>query len=659
MQKKNNFIILIIFIFIFLISGCSLQNKLSTPKSISPQNSSSGLFPAYVMDNGSKKWGYIDSSGKFVIKPKFDTAYDFQANNIATVIMNNLYGLIDKNGNYILSPSFEYITNYSEGFAVASKNSANEVVNEKGKTIYKTNLSVTGFKNGMCSIIKNEGSESLFGYIDKTGKVKLEPQYINAWDFVDNKTLVKTSDNKYKLIDTNGTILKTFDYADLSSYSGDTIVYTDTASNLKGYINSDGKILINAKFSEAQPFSDGFAMVSIYDSSSGTTKYGLINKNGEYVIKPDYTIMLSLGRGLYAVSKDVNINSARYEKKAIINSNGTLLTDYKYYDIGSFTNGYCYVTDETSTYFIDKKGMEVKSLPKFNGLGTLTLKDNIIEANIDQNLSYVTQNNKEVWKADNTFKLSGGLSVKEIKYRADRLKLVYYPQLSGLKNSTVQASINNVLKEEFISTSKQNNEDAAEELNTDIRENFLAEQNNNLLVIKRSRYAYPIGAAHGMPIKIYYHINLNTGDFYKLSDLFKPNASYKNKLNALLAKAMKAKSSENLTYNFSGIADDQPFHITKDSLQIYFSPYEIAPYAAGFPTFDISYKDIQDIINTNGSFWKSFDKNTNSTNTSDSEISAAINTYETTLNSAINKKVFTLVEPILYKDSNLYNSQKK
>jgi hypothetical protein len=41
-------------------------------------------------------------------------------------------------------------------------------------------------------------------------------------------------------------------------------------------------------------------------------------------------------------------------------------------------------------------------------------------------------------------------------------------------------------------------------------------------------------------------------------------------------------------------------------LYIYFTPYEIAPYAAGFPTFKIPFTQILNIIDEEGEFWKAF-----------------------------------------------------
>lgn len=101
------------------------------------------------------------------------------------------------------------------------------------------------------------------------------------------------------------------------------------------------------------------------------------------------------------------------------------------------------------------------------------------------------------------------------------------------------------------------------------------------------------------------------------------------------------------------------FIITGNSLQIYFYPYEIGPYAAGFITFEIPYSEITDIIDTGGELWKAFDKNTNNktTNQDNSQIESTINNYEIKMVDAINNNNFSLVEPYLLKGSNLYKSQ--
>ena len=57
---------------------------------------------------------------------------------------------------------------------------------------------------------------------------------------------------------------------------------------------------------------------------------------------------------------------------------------------------------------------------------------------------------------------------------------------------------------------------------------------------------------------------------------------------------------------FKSIRIDQDFYIDGDNLYIYFPPYEIGPYAAGFITFKIPFSEISGMINKNGAFYLSF-----------------------------------------------------
>ncbi|MGI7711509.1 WG repeat-containing protein, partial [Campylobacter coli] len=54
------------------------------------------------------KIGLIDKSGKFVIKPKFDSIWSFRE-GLVKVGLNGKYGLIDKSGKIVIEPKFDDI----------------------------------------------------------------------------------------------------------------------------------------------------------------------------------------------------------------------------------------------------------------------------------------------------------------------------------------------------------------------------------------------------------------------------------------------------------------------------------------------------------------------------------------------------------------------
>lgn len=100
-----------------------------------------------------------------------------------------------------------------------------------------------------------------WGYIDKTGKYVINPQFQEANLFINGLAVVKSMNDDY------------------------------------GFINEKGKFVINPQFDMAEQFVDGLALVK----KDG--KYGFIDKKGNYVIGPlDCEDALTFSEGLTFVS---------------------------------------------------------------------------------------------------------------------------------------------------------------------------------------------------------------------------------------------------------------------------------------------------------------------------------------------------------------------
>ncbi|MCX7922080.1 MAG: WG repeat-containing protein [Clostridia bacterium] len=677
MKKLLAFLLVAVSLTMFL-SGCSISG--SKDKSVSldsaknPDKKDDGWrYSACVRKNGSDKWGYINKEGNFVIEPIYDRVADFQENGLAVVTKKDMDGLIDKTGKVVVEPQYYYISDFSDGFAIASRKDKYAVIDEKGKVLYEASEHINTFKEGM-AVFSWKGSDgvSLYGYLDKTGKVSIEPQFKYANDFEGDKALVTTREDKVVLIDKTGKIIRTYNYSNVMGLSEGTVIYRNDVNEKNGYLNEDGTILIEDKYSRAEVFKDGFAVVSSSEDYSNSDA-GVINKKGEFVIKPEYSDVYRIGKGLYlAVDKSYpTYYNSIYSRKALVNTEGKRLTDFIFYDFEEFQGDVASVSDETHTYFIDKKGQRVNSLPKLKGIGSMKIQGDLIKAYIDSRLSYVTKDGKVVWEEDTTYKLENSIVVKELKHRPDRCMLIYYPEVLGIDSKEVELSINRELKKIFVGD-KSASEKADGLYSEDFTMNFRVTENKDLLLIEKTGYFYPIGAAHGTPSWQNYHINIHNGKFYSLADLFKKNSRYVKKITEIINKQIaKQKESEDYMIfddKLEAIRPDQNFVITKDSLKIYFDVYEIAAYAAGFPEFDIPYGEIIDIIDTEGEMWKSFEKNVKledgkgtgeniGAKAESYYIEEAMNAYETYMPEAINQNNFALVEPYLLKDSSLYKSQ--
>lgn len=178
------------------------------------------------------RWGYIDKTGKFVINLQFEWASFFDNDShLALVMMGGKLGLIDTTGRYVVNPQFDFVAILAD---------------ERGK-IFGTNDveippdNVSFFGDGLLPV----RLDHKWGFIDKTGKYVINPQFDDATPFADGLARVKLG-GKW------------------------------------GFIDKTGKLVIPPQFDLAFPFKDGLAPVT-FDG-----KWGFIDKAGKLVINPQF-----------------------------------------------------------------------------------------------------------------------------------------------------------------------------------------------------------------------------------------------------------------------------------------------------------------------------------------------------------------------------------
>ena len=552
------------------------------------------------------KWGYINSKGEFVIKPLYNWARQFQQNGLAVITIDDLSGIIDGTGKYVVPPKYQSIQEFSEGLAVVVSEKGFIVIDESGREVTSKAYNYIGnFKNSRAvfSSINSDG-KWLYGYINRQGNIVIAPKYEIAGDFKNGKAVVKFEGGEYAIIDTHGVILQRFKYAFVGDLGEGLLAFKENEGDKFGYIDELGNIVIAAQFTSAEPFKRERAIVNTSDNYLNS--YGLIDKKGNLIITPKYNNIELLGENLVAVGIAINKKrpyiGSRY---AIVDIYGKFLTDFIYYGVSNYKNKLASAYDNSKTFFINKTGKKVMKLPSVNGTGTLSFEGDIIKADVDNRITYLDKSGDIIWRQNGNIILNDQYAIKEKKYKPNRNYLVYYPQVKGMKNNKAEDFVNEKLKEK----SEVKYIGRKEELDYSYIGQFAVEFfKNELLVIKLSAYNYAFGAAHGMPTEIYTHINLNSGSFYELKDLFKLNSNYVEVLSDIIRKQIENMGPDSGIWldQYKGIKEDQPFYISENVLNIYFTPYEIAPYAYGFPTFKIPYEEIMDIINREGEFWNSF-----------------------------------------------------
>jgi len=115
--------------------------------------------------------------------------------------------------------------------------------------------------------------------------------------------------------------------------------------------------------------------------------------------------------------------------------------------------------------------------------------------------------------------------------------------------------------------------------------------NDKVLSLYVDYYQYT-GGAHGITERRAYNIDLKSGELLPLTAMFKPGYDYK----AVIEQEIKRQIALNPEVyfkgeqGFKGLNKEQGYYLDGENLVLYFSQYEIAPYAAGIPEFKIPLK---------------------------------------------------------------------
>ena len=535
-------------------SAAAAATSSTTPDSVSSQTTvdemADGLYPAYVREKGAKLWGYIDATGGFVLEPLYSMAADFQTSGLARVQLDGKTGLIDRQGQWVVDPAYDDITDFSEGIATAyvwDNATASSLIDTQGQVIAQVYGSVGAFANGRALVYAADGSQY---YINAKGE-------------------------------------KVADYQAPAPRSSNVLQYDQT-------------------------FADGLSIIG--KSVEYKDLYGLFAADGQVILPQEFAGIERLGDTLFAAARETpDIFWYRDLPKALFDQNGKQLSDFVYYDLTVAGDGLVSAADLHDTYLLDESGQLVAALGKLPGNGTIVLDQGLYKATIDQRLSYYTRDGQLVWLENPVEQLANGWQVTRQKSSPDRFTVIYYPEISGLSDPAVQTTINATLKAAFASDAATINFDGSQAApgTAYYSADFNAEAVSTLLVVQQAGYLYPIGAAHGMPTQTNIHIDLRTGQLYALKDLFKAGVDFKASLEDTIRRQIQAQEAAgSMMYDDkSPSLNEHNFKLTSDHLELYYDPYAIDAYAAGFPTFSIPYHDLQDLIDPESLLWQAIQGN--------------------------------------------------
>jgi WG containing repeat len=339
--KVNNHMPSIMYKPLFSLLLLSLFTRLQAQSFIMIEPYKEGLAAARELE----AWGFINTKGKWAIKPQFESVYYCSEGRVGFKIAGK-WGFADTKGNRVIPPVFSEVRPFSEGLAAAR--------NDKGQWGY---LDKTGawaipaqynlaqpFSEGMAAV--NQRDRTFF--IKKDGTKAFDGDYLLARDFKNGLAFVNQG-GQHIWIDAQGNKVATcpgavfygeFAYSNGFDFSEERIAFKAKQGNVLGYMNRAGNIVIEAQYLECKSFYKGVAPVKTknqnwilidrsgkpltdentitlyvedwpvdylkaslpYDEGAAQPHfYGLLNLQGNWALKPVYPFLGIFSEGLVTI----------------------------------------------------------------------------------------------------------------------------------------------------------------------------------------------------------------------------------------------------------------------------------------------------------------------------------------------------------------------
>ncbi|WP_340020762.1 DUF4163 domain-containing protein [Paenibacillus sp. FSL K6-1096] len=185
-------------------------------------------------------------------------------------------------------------------------------------------------------------------------------------------------------------------------------------------------------------------------------------------------------------------------------------------------------------------------------------------------------------------------TVSYVKDHKDAPVRLDYPQVSGLASPEAEKAINDTIKQTVMNFAADAEDQIAKRAEDDRPYEFdggyvITYNQDGVLSLITNQYEYT-GGAHGMTYRNAFTFSLKDGKRLLLGDLFGANPNYKKQLNAKLSKELKASGS--YLGGFNGLNTEKYFYLKDGKAVLFFQLYDYTVYAAGFPEFTFSFKEL-------------------------------------------------------------------
>ena len=318
------------------------------------------------------QWIVIDKTGKIIQERSFDKVSPLYAGGLFIIESNGKKGTMNTQGMPILPMEYSDVTIDKSGYAIYKTMDTKKygMMNNVGSIIVAPNYDYVSHTTASRFYVIQNGKYTVG---DVNNNVFVQPDSANGV-ILGKKRIVYHYTNKVKIFDLNGNLQKTFTGINLKSFghslseTEDSIkLNTDNTVQLINLVTNTKKIL---PFGEAGDFNEEGIFIGKQKS------YDFYDYTGKKLNAKSYYSVVNFSEGICALQESSTTLPYLADK------NFTKIKDLSYNFKGPYSEGLAYATNSqnTTVYYLDKKGMEVFNINAKEGSkcskGFITIKDN-------------------------------------------------------------------------------------------------------------------------------------------------------------------------------------------------------------------------------------------------------------------------------------------
>ena len=246
-----------------------------------------GLARFQTPSGQERRYGYMDKAGRVVIPPQFHDSGHFSEGLAWVSVLRKdkwLYGFIDKTGKVVIEPQFVYQPgDFVDGLAKVMGQTATGFIDRAGGFRFKVEYEHSDdfFSEGLLAVVQGDPPRGV--YLKRDGRVAFEIPFwqqrtshqrslysirrLQLAPFSEGLAPV-LSFNKLGFIDKTGKVVIEPLFRETSGFSEGVAAVKVIGSDgqyVWGYIDRAGRFAIAPQFREAEPFAGGLARVTTAD----------------------------------------------------------------------------------------------------------------------------------------------------------------------------------------------------------------------------------------------------------------------------------------------------------------------------------------------------------------------------------------------------------